>query len=258
MKKIHFISSLPRSGSTLLCNILAQNPKCYSSQTSGLLDVLFGIRNQWDQLIEHKAHPLPVAKKNVMKAIVQAYYEDIDREIIFDKSRGWLNHLEMIEEIVGKVKVLVCIRPIPDILASLEKLHRETSKVKQPPGESNNYFQFQSQEGRCDYWMQGDQVVGLAHKRIIDAIQRGFENRMYFIPYEKLTSNPSETMKGIYNFLELPYFEHDFENVEQVTQEDDTLHGYVDLHKIKSKVTYTKSDAAQILGPELMKKYSIN
>jgi sulfotransferase len=162
----------------------------------------------------------------------------------------------MAEQLIGKVKVLVCVRPIPEILASLEKLNRETSKTQQPPGEKSNYFQFQSQEGRCSYWLQDNQVVGLAHTRILDAVQRGYQDRMHFIQYENLTKNPKQTIKSIYDFLKEPYFEHNFEHVEQVTHEDDSLHGYIDLHTIQPKVTYKKPDADKILGPELASRYS--
>ena len=53
-KKFYFIAGLPRSGSTLLANILAQNPKFHTTSTSGVMDVMFGVRNNWDNLIEFK------------------------------------------------------------------------------------------------------------------------------------------------------------------------------------------------------------
>ena len=97
---LHCISGLPRSGSTLLCNILAQNPRFYASQTSGMLDVLFGVRNQWDNLIEMKAMDQELSEQRklaVLRGIMESFYADVDRPVIFDKSRGWLAHLEMLE-----------------------------------------------------------------------------------------------------------------------------------------------------------------
>src|SRR4030043_168670 len=96
---LHFISGLPRSGSTLLCNVLAQNPRFYATQTSGMLEVLFSIRNQWDKYIEMKAMENGLSERRkiaVLQGIVSAFYADVDRPIVFDKSRGWLAHLEMI------------------------------------------------------------------------------------------------------------------------------------------------------------------
>ncbi len=252
-----FASSLPRSGSTLLCNILAQNPRFHCSHTSGCLDVLFGVRNSWDALVEHKAHPLPVAKANVLKGILNSYYEDIDKPVVLDKSRGWVAYIEMLENILGeKAKIVVCVRQVADILSSIEKLHRATSKIKQPPGEAQNYFQFQSQEGRCEYWLRPDALVGLTLTRINDAINRGFGDRLHFVPYEKLTADPGITLDGIYKFLGEEPFKHDFDHVDQVTHEDDAIHGYINLHTIQNKVQFRPSDAAKVLGARLAFKYS--
>ena len=47
-KNVHFISGMPRSGSTLLCNILNQNPRFHATGTSGVLDLLLLVRNNWN------------------------------------------------------------------------------------------------------------------------------------------------------------------------------------------------------------------
>ena len=40
MEKLFFQSSLPRAGSTMLQNILAQNPDVYATPTSGVLELI--------------------------------------------------------------------------------------------------------------------------------------------------------------------------------------------------------------------------
>ena len=255
-KKLRFIAGLPRSGSTLLCNLLCQNPAFRATHTSGCLDVLFATRNHWDSLAEHKSHPLPEAKLNVLRAILNAYHSEYPQPVIFDKCRGWLSHLEMLENLMGeKAKVLVCVRSIPDVLSSMEKLNRATAKIKQPPGEAQNYAQFQTIEGRCDYWMRADALVGTALNRVRDALHRGFGDRMHFIDYEHLTAYPDRTMQRVYQFLEEPVYQHNFDDVAQITEEDDEVHGYVNLHKIHPKVVSRPSDAVSVLGPNLVKKY---
>jgi sulfotransferase len=256
-KTIHFLGGCPRAGSTILCNILAQNPRFHSTHTSGCLDILFSIRNNWNRLIEHQAHPDDDGLRRVLKASFDAYHATKDRPVTFDKSRGWVAHLEMAEEILGrKAKVLVPVRNITDILASFEKLYRETAKIKQPPFEAENYVLFQTVEGRCSFWTQADQVVGLAFNRVSDVVKRGFRDRLHFVDFDKLTSDPYHTLKGIYDFLEEKFFCHDFNNVEQVTHEDDTVHGYVNLHKIQQKVEPHPSRAKEILGEEVYNHYN--
>ena len=142
-KTIYMVSGLPRSGSTIFQNILAQNPRFFSTQTSGCLDVLFAIRNKWHQLLEHKAHPVDNKLHNVLHAAFYGYYEDVEQTVVFDKSRGWLAYIEFIESVIEKkVKVLVPIRPITDILASFEMLYRNTAKLGSRPEKQKIYFSF--------------------------------------------------------------------------------------------------------------------
>lgn len=249
-KKFYFVSGLPRSGSTLLMNILAQNPRFGVSATSGIMDIMFGVRNNWDSLVEFKAHPDEAAKKRVIKGILENYYATSDKPVVFDKSRGWLSLIQMYEYIFEKeAKIIVPVRDMRDVVASFEKLWRANSMNTQIPQESQFYFDFQSVEGRVKVWLRPDQPVGLAYNRIVDAIKRGFSDRLFFVRFEDLTTKPKETMEKIYAFLDEPDFEHDFNTVKQVTWEDDEVHGIKGLHDIRQKVEPIESSWKKTLGP---------
>ena len=43
-KKIFYNASLPRAGSTLLQNVMMQNPEIYSTPTSGIIECLLNAR----------------------------------------------------------------------------------------------------------------------------------------------------------------------------------------------------------------------
>jgi sulfotransferase len=251
-KTFHFISGLPRSGSTLLANILAQNPRFCTSGTSGVLEVLFGVRNNWDAVVEFKAmaeSASEAAKLRVLRAVLEAYYADDPRPVVFDKSRSWLAYLEMAEAILGRqAKVLVPIRDLRDVLASFEKLWRATAATRQTTQEAAHYFEFQTLAGRLEVWARGDQPVGLAYNRIKDAITRGYRDRLHFVRFEELTRQPRQTLQQVYAFLSEEWFEHDFEHVEQVTWEDDRVHGFPGLHQIRSKVEPLPPQWPAVLG----------
>jgi sulfotransferase len=260
MKIHYFISGLPRSGSTLLCNILAQNPKFFVSKaTSGCHDVLFNIRNQWDRLIEHQAEGVNQDQlRNVMEATLNAYHFT-DKDVIFDKGRGWLSLIEMIEFIKQDrpVKIIVPVRNISEILASFEMLWRKSTGRTQWAFETEDYFKAQTVEGRCEIWAGAKQPVGLAFNRVKDALARNKGSLLLFVEMDDLTTRPLETMKRIYNFVGEEYYEHDFNNIEQVTKEDDVnVHRIPDLHKIRSKVEPVPHKAVSILGRALVQKYS--
>lgn len=245
----YFIAGLPRSGSTLLANILCQNPRFYASGTSGIMDVMFGIRNQWDNLVEFKATPNPEAKKRVLKAVLDSYY-DIGKPVVFDKCRGWLSLIEMAEYALDeRVKILVPVRDLRDVVSSFEKLWRKANAFKQSAPDGF-YFDFQTVEGRVNYWLRGDQPVGLAVNRIRDAIKRGCGDRLFFVEFDKLTSNPEETMRAVYAFLGEEYYVHDFDNVEQVNKEDDGIFGFEGLHTIRPKVEPVKPYWEETIGQQ--------
>jgi sulfotransferase len=55
MKKIYFLSGLPRSGSTVLAALLQQHPEMHTTATSGLLDMLVGTLKAWADSLSQKS-----------------------------------------------------------------------------------------------------------------------------------------------------------------------------------------------------------
>ena len=255
-KEIHFIAGLPRSGSTLLCNILNQNPDFHATSTSGILDVVLAIRNQWENLAAFKASPNKKGKAAVVNSILHNYCSIVDRPVYFDKSRGWLAHLEMAEVILDRpAKVIVPVRKITDILSSFENLYRKNAHDWQFPQEKTHFYEWQTVEGRSEIWMRSDQPVGMAYNRIKDSISRGYWDRLHLVEFNDLVENPEETLQGIYEFLDLDGYDHDFDYVEQVTQENDDLHGIPGLHVIRNKVEPLPPYEHQLLGLQAYNKY---
>ncbi len=120
---------------------------------------MFGLRNHWDKLIEHQSNPNRSAnqrtKQRVLRAVIEAYYAEVLKPVIVEKCRGWLSLLEMADAVLDcPVKVIVPIRNVADVLSSFEKLHRRKSALGQTPGEAEHYFQFQTVQGRCEFWMR--------------------------------------------------------------------------------------------------------
>jgi len=241
-KTIYMVAGLPRSGSTLLMNILGQNPDFYVTPTSGILDMLLHIRNGWD--VNHGFRAMDneqseEIKRNVLQSMLYTYFDHVEQPICVDKNRGWPGYLEMAAELLGgkdKVKVLLTVRDLRDVVASFEMLHRKTSALGITPQEKADPKKFRTAVGRLEAFIDQDQPVGRAFNIIRDAFTRGWGDQIKIIEYETLTNKPDKTLKSVYKFLEQPYFNHDFDNVEQITHEDDAVHGFKDLHKIRNKV----------------------
>lgn len=228
---------------------MLQNQRVHASNTSALADVVVDVRNRWNDWGFHRSNPNDAGQAPVLKAILDAYYAHFPQPIIFDKGRDWPAYIEMLELVLGrKVKLLVTVRDIPDVLTSLEELLRKGALL-QSPLEKKAFAQCQTIAGRCALWMDGGGMVGLPYNRIKDAVDRGLKDRLHFVHYDRLTNHPQDTMDQIYEFIGEPVFDHDFENVEQVAQEDDRVYNLgPTLHKIRKAVRPNPSRAAEILG----------
>jgi sulfotransferase len=255
-KTIHFVSGLPRAGSTLFINILAQNHKFDVTPTSGILGMLVMLRNQWENRPEFKASYDENLKVAALKGLLNGYFHNSRFPVVFDKSRGWPAQVEMAERLLQRrVKILCPVRDVRDVLTSFEKLYRKNKDIRPIPGEMEHPGRFQTVAGRCEVWCGSDQPLGAAFNLIRDAMKRGFRDRIHFVEFEKLTTSPKTTMGKVYEFLDEDPFEHDFNKVEQYTQEDDIWHGYKDLHTIRPKVEPMEPQWPDILGKDVADVY---
>jgi sulfotransferase len=102
-------------------------------------------------------------------------------------------------------------------------------------------------EQRIDQWVSGV-PVGMAFQRLYQIIKEGNDKNMLFVKYEKLMDDPTKEMNRIYDYLEVNRFTHDFNNITQITQEDDSVYGVYGDHVIKPKLTPVKPDWNDVLG----------
>ena len=241
-KSIYFLAGLPRSGSTLLANILAQTPSVYVTPTSGIVDMLVQVRNHWDKNDAFQAADRKLnekIKERVLRAMLDAYFSHTDKPICIDKNRYWMEFLEMASALLGgrdKIKIIVTVRDLRDTVASFERLYRKTSELGQIHQEANLALKFKTALGRVETFIDDGQPVGRAFNAIRDAVTRGWRDRMHFVDYVDLTHRPAETLGKIYEFLGTPSHTHNFEHVEQATIEDDFIYGFKNLHLIRSQV----------------------
>lgn len=264
---LFFCSGMPRSGSTLLMNLLNQNRDFHCTPTSGLVEAFCAVRNLWDTWPEMKAmtpQARDAKKLLALKGLLLGYFDDVKTTHIVDKSRAWLGEIELLERLLGKdnpVRVLVCVRPMLDILASFEKLWRKIKAAGgRVPQEVQNPAQWMTVEGRCTRLLNIDDVVGGSFNRLQDALARGMQDRLHFVEFDDLTSQPAETLAHVYDFLGVkPYGDHDFQNVKQTTHEDDTAYGWPGLHDIRGAVApvepYWHENLAPHISSENLKAY---
>lgn len=253
MDKLFFQSSLPRAGSTLLQNILAQNPDIYATPTSGVLELMYGARGNYSTSPEFKAQDQELMKQGFISFCregVNGFYNSVtDKKYVVDKSRGWGIHYDFLNQIFDSPKIICMVRDLRDIFCSMEKNFRK-SQLKDIGIVNHAEMKGTSTPKRIDIWANS-QPVGLAIERLQDIFRQGINQHMLFVKYEDLCLYPEMTLQKIYNYLEIPQFIHNFESIEQVTKEDDEVYGIFGDHSIRTSLELTQSTANQVLGPDI-------
>lgn len=255
MKSLNFISGLPRSGSTLITNILKQNPNIHGEAVSSLSSIFGTINANWASIEANQEYPNFQAKRGVLSGILQGYYAHINKPIIFDKDRGWIPLLSTLEEIMQKqVKIMVCVRNPAEILSSFERLRKENPLFFTRADSSLR--EGSSIASRAYYYAGPDGAMGMAHRHIKDAIVMGYLDRFLFVDYSRYCSSPKAQTRRIYDFFEIPYFDHNFQHINQEEKYNDHAVGLPNLHKIKPEINKTTVNCVEYLGLELYEQYN--
>jgi sulfotransferase len=219
-KQLYFLSGVPRSGSTVLAAILNQNPLTHVSTTSGLVGILHTLATTW--------HTSPILNINdqsrsrlaqTMRGIIDAFYEEIDKPIVIDKSRGWPISMIMqgMVDVLGyQPRIIATVRSIPDCAASFVRIAKP--------------------ESLDDFIYSGQLMEHLqkSYTALADGYKTTPENFL-FVEYEDLIANPKSQLARVHSFLNLPDFDYDLNNIDgsSVSENDEELHGAIGMHDVK-------------------------
>lgn len=252
-QRIVFNSSFPRAGSTLLQNILAQNPRFYCSPTSGVINLLLAARQKFSSVQMFKAQDPRLMRDGFLafcRRGMEGFYQGItDKEVCVDKSRVWFHYYDWLDAFYPSPRILVCVRDLRAILSSMEKLFRRNC-YREDPADVEERMNMTTVTTRVTHWLNTN-PVGLTALRLVGAIETGTIRHLHVIRFEDLTSRPAETMKKVYAYLGEPFYEHDFQNVGQATEEDDSQYSFYGDHTIRPKVQPVPLDYREVLGADV-------
>lgn len=252
-RQYHFISGLPRSGSTLLSAILKQNPKFCASISDPLLEYARNILVTTHGSVGME-EAVPVEKRReLIYGLFDSFYKD-KPEVCFNTNRAWTAQTSMIKDLFPTSKIIVCVRDVPWILDSFEQLNRKN------PYTIKALFQhqdFPTVYNRVNSLMSMDGGGGYVTGPIAclkQAVYSDEKSMLCVVDYEALAKRPKETMQTIYKFLGEEWFEHDFENVEDSYDEFDESANIKGLHTVKKHVEY--KTRKPILPEDLWQQYA--
>ncbi|MGE5466714.1 MAG: sulfotransferase family protein [Ignavibacteria bacterium] len=253
MPRFHFISGLPRSGSTLLSAILRQNPRFHASVTSPVAALFTAILNQVSAGTEWAAQVGTEQRRRLLRGLFDSYYADLaGKDVIFDTNRIWTARLPALLDLFPQAKIIACVRNVAWVMDSIERLYRknpyENTGLFANDGERSTVFT------RCETLAQRNRLVGLAYSALKEAYYSQEGRAMLVVDYDLLVQRPQHVLPLIYQFLGEAPFEHDFANLEFDTPAYDEGLGLAGLHKIRPKVGLEPRET--ILPPELFEQYA--
>lgn len=239
MREINVITGLPRSGSTLLCNILNQNPDFYASSTSPLPEIMGLLVNKFSTSAEVQAalikdsHGTTARLNGMLTAVIEQWYGNVGDKVVFDKSRGWSFNALLLAELFPEARIILTVRDLRSVFGSVEKQHRKTPALDPAP----NALQ-KTLFARADAMLGPDGLIGQSAVGSEDIIRR-FGNQVFVLHYEAFTLDPDTKLREIYNFLGYDYFPHDFQNIANTSEDVDALYLNKFPHEGSGKVTPT-------------------
>ena len=250
----HFISGLPRSGSTLLSSILNQNPRFYASISDCVQQYAHAIIRETEASVGVPVLVPPAKRIEVIRGIFDSYYSD-KSEVCFNTNRGWSGDTAFLKQIYPDFKMIVMLRDVRWVLNSFEVLHQKTPLTLKPLYHNQDV---QSVYDRTQMLMGDIPNFGGYVSGPLAGVNASFasaeKDNILYVTYAALVKQPEKTLKAIYAFLGETYYQHDFNNVAASYDEFDAHAKIQGLHTIRKAVAAKKQPV--LIPPDLWEKYA--
>jgi sulfotransferase len=250
-KQLFFLVAQPRSGNTLFTSIMNQNPDIACTPNSITLEIMkdLFLLKETDVFQNYPDHR---SLDNVLDSVYDTYYKDWPQKIIIDRGPVMTpaNFALMQKHYKRPFKCIVILRDLMDVLASYMKWYTEN------PDAFPNRFNLKNDDEKLSMIMNTKGAVA----KDLDAIKNAFNypDICYFIKYDDLVAQPEQEFRKIYKFLGEPYFNHKFEDLQQVEvngmKYDDTIVGK-NMHNIRSVVRKVNNPYINKIPERIKQKY---
>jgi sulfotransferase len=238
------VAGLPRAGSTLVCQLLAQHPDLYCEGTSSpLCNTLQGMRrmvsddqfflSQLDQSFASSYCHL----ESAMRGYLRGWYQDCGKQAVVDKNRGWLHAVELLLTLAPEARLVVCVRELGQIYGSIEAQHQRTILL-----DFTDHLADFDRLGRADMLFAKDRTIGapLTSIHAVMDLPLAVQQRLYFVRFEDLLEQPVACMSHLYAWLGLAPFEIDPAKLAVGVRESDSHY----------RMKYTHTQAHSIVKPK--------
>ena len=219
---------MPRSGNTLFASVMNQNPDIACTANSITLEIikdLFLLKGTdvFQNFPDHNS------LDNVLDAVYDNYYKDWPQQYIIDRGPVMTkdNLALMQKHYKQPFKCIILLRDVMDVLASYMQWYESN------PDAFPNRYNLKNDEEKLSMIMNKDGAVA---KELI-AIKNAYNypDMCHFVRYNDIVASPEQEFRKIYEFINIPYYPHYFDNLKQVNinglSYDDKIVGS-NMHKL--------------------------
>ena len=263
MSKFIPVCGLLRSGSTILVNILNQNPDITISPDSILSTVVLNAQETFSQSVSESQYDADTSYEmfaNFCRSGIESWISTISKTPYYiDKCRSWGHQLDFLFNIYPKIKIVLIIRDLRGIASSIEKIQKNTVMEyksdflfgDQPYDFNKEDLYINKIKNVFETCMLRKNLICI--KEILD-VRREYFDSIKIIRYEDLILETNCTINSIYDHLDIPKFSHDLDNIKQHPYHDSF---YLPYGRHKVKTSMEKFDPYKFLVPPKIQDFLI-
>jgi len=208
-RKLFFLVALPRSGNTLFASIMNQNKEIAATANSITLEIMKDL-HLLKKIESFENFPDHQSLDNVLNNVFTNYYQQWPQRIIIDRGPVMLtgNFELMQKHFKPGFKCIVLIRDLIEVLASYMQWYTEN------PDAFPNRYGHETDFDKLMMLMNKDGAIAIELKAIQNSYN--YPGICHYVKYDDMVTNPEQEFRKIYKFLDEPYFNHRFDNLDQV------------------------------------------
>jgi len=211
--RLHVITGLPRSGSTLLATLLRQRPDTIASMSSPLWGILTGVVDAMGPANEFAHFLTPGQHIGVVRGALAGYMDDpawAGRTLCVDTHRMWAATPELLFAIDPDARMLVTVRDVAQVVNSVERLiQRHPARASGLVGGSIR----NSVAARIALLTSPDGMVGSSLAATRSLLSGPHADRVLVVRYGSLIQNTQAVMDAVAHHFGLSPWQHDLEHL---------------------------------------------
>lgn len=218
MDQLHFCGGLPRSGSTLLMNLLAQNPRIFTTGTCALSDIIQDkilVKSRYSETFQAMStEQADKAMYGLIHGAARGWFEALTyKPVVISKRHGWSGTFHLF----SKSKFICLVRDLRDVVESFEKVNSKTLALHSY-GNAGILTPAMHIHEKYNHYFNDSNAFSANLQTEVPRLMEVFKktpNKVMFIRYEDFTKEPIYILNKLYTFLNEEHFEHDLNNIRQ-------------------------------------------